>query len=230
MPVYELSEELLFPPPELAQDDGLLAIGGDLSLRRLLMAYQMGIFPWYMDYHPILWWSPDPRLVLFPEEFVLSRSMRQTIDRKIFEITFDTAFADVMINCAGVERRDSDDTWINDDMLEAYTGLHELGFAHSVESWSEGQLVGGLYGVALGGAFFGESMFTLKSNASKAAIAVLVDKLIDWGFIFIDCQVTTQHLKSLGAREIPRREFLTLLRLALEFQGQPGKWSHNIIQ
>ncbi|KWT81173.1 leucyl/phenylalanyl-tRNA--protein transferase [Candidatus Magnetominusculus xianensis] len=226
MPVFELSEELLFPPPELAEDDGLLAIGGDLSLERLIVAYQMGIFPWYMDYHPILWWSPDPRLVLFPCEFVLSRSMRQTINKKLFEITFDRAFVDVMLNCAEVKRRDCNGTWINEDMLAAYTALHEQGFAHSVESWSEGRLVGGLYGVALGGAFFGESMFALKSNASKAAVAALVNKLDDWGFLFIDCQVVTQHLLSLGAREIPRRDFMALLRAALKLPTRAVKWSY----
>ncbi|MBF0456793.1 MAG: leucyl/phenylalanyl-tRNA--protein transferase [Nitrospirae bacterium] len=224
MPVFVLSEDLLFPPPELAEDDGLLAIGGDLSQERILMAYQMGIFPWYMEAHPILWWSPDPRLVLFPNEFRLSRSMRQTINRNVFGITFDRAFTDVMINCARVKRNDCDGTWINEDMLEAYTGLHEAGFAHSVESWSEGRLVGGLYGVALGRAFFGESMFALKSNASKAAVAALVERLLQSGFMFIDCQVVTQHLKSLGAREIPRSEFKALLRAALKLPVQAGKW------
>lgn len=225
MPVFVLSEDLLFPPPELAEDDGLLAIGGDLSHERILMAYQMGIFPWYMEEHPILWWSPDPRLVLFPNEFILSRSMRQTINRDIYSITFDRAFTDVMINCASAKRREGDGTWINEDMLDAYTGLHEAGFAHSVESWSEGRLVGGLYGVALGRAFFGESMFALKSNASKVAVAALVDRLLQSGFMFIDCQVVTQHLKSLGAREIPRTEFMALLRAALKLPAQAGKWS-----
>ncbi|MBF0488324.1 MAG: leucyl/phenylalanyl-tRNA--protein transferase [Nitrospirae bacterium] len=224
MPVFALSEDLLFPPPELAEDDGLLAIGGDLSRERILKAYTMGIFPWYMEEHPILWWSPDPRLVLFPDEFIISRSMRQTINRNIFDITFDRAFVDVMRNCANAKRKDGDGTWINDDMLKAYTGLYEIGYAHSVESWSGDQLVGGLYGVALGGAFFGESMFALRPNASKAALAALVNKLIEWGFMFIDCQVVTQHLKSLGAREISRIDFKVLLERALKLPAHHGKW------
>ncbi|MBF0320754.1 MAG: leucyl/phenylalanyl-tRNA--protein transferase [Nitrospirae bacterium] len=225
MPVFELSDDLLFPPPELAEDDGLLAIGGDLSRERLLKAYRLGIFPWYMKEHPILWWSPDPRLVLFLNEFKLSRSMRQIINRNIFEITFDQAFTDVMKGCAGIKRKDGYGTWINDDMFEAYTGLHEAGCAHSVETWADGQLAGGLYGVALGRAFFGESMFALKANASKAAIAALVRRLIEWRFMFIDCQVVTPHLKTLGAREIPRREFMALLRAAIALPGHAGKWT-----
>ncbi|MCG6552668.1 MAG: leucyl/phenylalanyl-tRNA--protein transferase [Candidatus Magnetominusculus sp. LBB02] len=227
MPVFALSEELRFPPPELAEDDGLLAVGGDLSVERLLMAYRRGIFPWYMKEHPILWWSPDPRLVLFPEEFKLSRSMRQTINRGQFGITFDRAFVEVVELCAAVKRKDSNGTWITDDMLAAYAALHKAGYAHSVESWSDGQLAGGLYGVATGRAFFGESMFALKANASKAALAALVKQLGLWGFMFIDCQVVTQHLISLGAREISRREFMAMLRVALKMPAYTGQWSYE---
>jgi leucyl/phenylalanyl-tRNA--protein transferase len=226
MPVFELARRKVFPPPELAEKDGLLAVGGDLSRDRLLLAYSMGIFPWYSEDSPILWWAPDPRLVLFPEEFRLSRSLRQTIRKGTYRVTFDTAFPDVIRSCAGVRRRE-EGTWITDEMVEAYCGLHEAGIAHSVESWSDGELAGGLYGVALGRVFFGESMFTLKKDASKVAFERLVRRLIDRDFLLIDCQMTTRHLLSLGAREIPRSVFTRMLKQALEKPIPPGRWSSS---
>ncbi len=225
MAIFRLSEEIIFPPPELAEKDGLLAVGGDLSEERLLLAYSMGIFPWYSDGFPILWWSPDPRLVLLPGELRVSRSLRQTLKKGIYEVTMDTAFEDVIRACASVHRKKDGGTWITDEMLEAYAGLHRSGFAHSVESWEEQELAGGVYGVSLGGAFFGESMFTRKPDASKVAFVSLVRKLIDWGFALIDCQVKTQHLVNFGAREIPRAHFMKILKRALEVPGHHGKWS-----
>ncbi len=224
MPVFELTRRKVFPSPELAEDDGLLAVGGDLDGDRLLLAYSMGIFPWYSEDSPILWWSPDPRLVLFPEEFKVSRSLRQTIRKGVYCVTFDTSFSAVIGNCAEVRRKGGAGTWLTDEMKEAYCGLHEAGFAHSVESWSNGELAGGLYGVALGRVFFGESMFTVKKDASKVALEGLVRRLIEQGFLLIDCQMTTQHLLSLGAREIPRSEFLKMLKESLENPIQPGRW------
>ncbi|HAA04802.1 MAG TPA: leucyl/phenylalanyl-tRNA--protein transferase [Syntrophobacteraceae bacterium] len=216
MSVFLLAEALKFPPPELADSDGLLAVGGDLSPERLLMAYRMGIFPWYAEDTPILWWSPDPRLVLFPDELKISKSLRRVIARGGFRMTVDQVFREVIQRCAEA-RRDSDaGTWLVPEMIDAYCRLHELGYAHSVESWHQGSLVGGLYGIALGRVFYGESMFTLKTDASKVALVHLVRMLKDLRFELIDCQVTTSHLKSLGARELPRQEFLTALAAAIE--------------
>ncbi len=215
MPVFRLTEELIFPRPELAEEGGLLAVGGDLSEDRLLLAYSMGIFPWYADGPPVLWWSPDPRLVLIPDELKISRSLRQTINKGLFTIKMDTAFADVIRNCAEIRREGQQGTWITEEMIKAYIRLHHAGYAHSVESWQDGELVGGLYGLALGKAFFGESMFARKSGASKIALVTLAEHLRARGYSFIDCQVTTKHLKSLGAREIPRSEFLRMLKEAL---------------
>lgn len=224
VPVFELTEEIVFPPPDLAEDNGLIAIGGDLSVKRLLLAYTMGIFPWYSEGQPILWWSPDPRLVLFPQELKVSRSLRQTIRKNIYKVTMDKAFEEVVTLCASVHRKKDGGTWITGEMKEAYTELYRLGFAHSVESWREGELAGGLYGVALGRVFFGESMFSLATDASKVSFLVLVEELKKRDFEIIDCQVTTRHLMSLGAREIPRREFLSRIHSALENPGSPGKW------
>ncbi len=215
MPVFRLTEELVFPSPELAEEDGLLAVGGDLSQDRLLLAYSLGIFPWYSDNSPILWWSPDPRLVLIPRELKVSRSLRQTIRKGVFTVTMDNAFGEVIRNCAEVRRKGQQGTWITEEMISAYIHLHHAGFAHSVESWHCGELVGGLYGIALGKAFFGESMFAKKSSASKVALVTLVEHLSSLDFSFIDCQVTTEHLRSLGAREVPRRNFLQMLKKAL---------------
>lgn len=201
-----------FPAVELAlrEPDGLLAIGGDLSVSRLLAAYRHGIFPWYSEEQPILWWSPDPRSVLFPGELNISRSLRKTIKRGHYRVTFDTAFAEVMRQCAA-PRGDGLGTWITNEMQFAYRRFHQAGHAHSVEAWHGDQLVGGLYGVALGRIFFGESMFSLMSDASKVAFTTLVAHLRQWGFQLIDCQVETNHLNSLGACNIPRREFTRYL-------------------
>jgi len=224
MPVFRLPNDYIFPPPHLAEESGLLAVGGDLSKPRLLLAYSMGIFPWYSEGDPILWWSPDPRLVLFPDELRISRSLRQTIRRNIFRVTMDTAFEEVIGNCAATRRKNADGTWITDEMMEAYIYLHRTGYAHSVEAWADEKLAGGLYGVSLGSAFFGESMFTKTSNASKVAFIALVHQLAKWNFTFIDCQLTTPHLLSLGAREIPRTKFLAMLKSALLDPAKKGKW------
>lgn len=227
MPVFQLPDEIVFPSPDLAEEDGLLAVGGDLSEGRLLLAYSAGIFPWYSEGSPILWWSPDPRLVLMPGDLRVSRSLRQTIKKGAYKVTFDVAFNDVIRGCAGIRRKDEGGAWITDEMIEAYCRLHEKGFAHSVESWCGGELAGGIYGVALGGAFFGESMFSGKSDASKVAFVNLVERLIKWDFLFIDCQVRTSHLMSLGAREISRKGFMKLLRHALAKPGICGKWDQR---
>lgn len=224
MPIFRLTDEIAFPSPDLAEEDGLLAVGGDLSEKRLLLAYSMGIFPWYSEGWPILWWSPDPRLVLMPDDLIVSRSLRQTIKKKVFSVTMDEAFEDVIRSCAVVPRRKEEGTWITEEMLEAYIGLHKAGLAHSVESWCNGELAGGLYGISLGSAFFGESMFSRASNASKIALVALVGKLRDWRFSLVDCQVTTRHLLSLGAREVSRRSFLKMLRGALQMPTRRGKW------
>lgn len=223
MPVFELSEKLVFPPPELAEEDGLLAVGGDLSEERILLAYSLGIFPWYSDGSPILWWSPDPRLVLMPEELRISRSLRQTINKGIYRVTMDTVFPEVIANCA-----DRDEgTWLTDEMREAYISLHNSGYAHSIESWHNGKLAGGLYGIAFGAVFFGESMFAKKTDASKVAFVTVVQQLSKWGFKIIDCQVPTAHLKSLGAREIPRSEFTATLKRALTVPQKTGQWKQE---
>jgi len=227
MPVFQLSDENIFPPPELAEESGLLAVGGDLCEERLLLAYSMGIFPWYSSDDPILWWSPDPRLVLLPDDLKISRSLMQTINKGTFKVTMDTAFESVIKACATVHRKDDGETWITSDMIDAYISLHKSGYAHSVESWYDGELVGGLYGISLGSAFFGESMFTKKSNASKVAFAFLVQQLSKWDFTVIDCQITTAHLKSFGAIEISRSEFLEQLQSSLNIAGRKNRWKVN---
>ncbi|MEJ5365343.1 MAG: leucyl/phenylalanyl-tRNA--protein transferase [Desulfosoma sp.] len=223
MAIFSLNQELAFPPPELAEPDGLLAIGGDLSPRRLLLAYRLGIFPWYAPGTPILWWSPDPRLVLFPDELKISHSLRRVLKKGRFQVTFDAAFREVIEACALVRVGKGEETWLVPEMIEAYHRLHRLGAAHSVESWLDGTLVGGLYGVALGRVFFGESMFSLVSDASKVALVHLVERLKAFDFAFIDCQVTTAHLKRMGAREIPRSEFLKRLQGATR-RPTPAFW------
>jgi len=225
MPIFRLSDEIIFPPPELADESGILAVGGDLSEERLLLAYSMGIFPWYSEGDPILWWSPDPRLVLFPEEIKVSRSLKQTMKKETFKITMDTAFESVIRECASVHQENAGDTWITEEMIEAYIHLHHSGFAHSVESWFDDRLVGGLYGVSLGSAFFGESMYAKKSNASKVAFVRLIQQLMHWQFGLIDCQVATRHLKTFGAHDIPRTEFMTLLKRSLAEKTRRGKWT-----
>lgn len=225
MPVYQLIDNVIFPPPDHAEPTGLLAVGGDLSTERLLLAYRMGIFPWYSEGQPILWWSTDPRLILEPEEFHVSRSLRRTLNRKIFQVTFDRAFEEVIRACATVPRPGQNGTWIMEEMIAAYVRLHRVGLAHSAESWFEGKLVGGIYGVSLGGCFFGESMFFHKTDASKVALAGLVERLKVWRFDMIDAQMTTSHMISLGAKEIPRKVFLKRLQAALRHPTRQGSWS-----
>lgn len=226
MPVFRLSRDLIFPPPALSEPDGLLAVGGDLSVKRLLLAYSMGIFPWYSDDAPILWWSPDPRLVLFPAELHVPRSLRQTIRKEQFRVTFDTAFERVIRACAERHEDTKGDTWITDEMIDAYLRLHRAGYAHSVESWSaDGSLAGGLYGVSLGSVFFGESMFARVSDASKVAFVTLVERVRQEGCLMIDCQMTTHHLQRFGAREIPREVFLHILDEGLKNPTRSGSWN-----
>lgn len=208
-----LSNDIFFPPITLAlrSPNGLLAAGGDLSPPRLLEAYRRGIFPWFSEGEPILWWSPDPRMVLFPGEFKTSHSLRKTLRKGRYEVRTDSAFEQVMRACAA-PRADQAGTWIHKDMIAAYCELHRLGYAHSVEVWMDGQLVGGLYGMALGRMFYGESMFSFRTDASKIALAHLAAQLERWNFGMIDCQMNTRHLASLGAREIPRAEFIARLQ------------------
>lgn len=216
---------IVFPDPSEANEDGLLAAGGTLNADTLLHAYSKGIFPWYNEGSPILWWSPDPRMVLFPGEMKVSKSLQQIISSEKFICRFDSDFENVIDNCAKVPRNDQEGTWITEEMIKAYIVLHKSGFAHSVETYIEGKLVGGLYGVSLGGSFFGESMFHLKPDASKVALYHLVKNLLNWHFDLIDVQVPTKHLQSLGAREIPRKEFLLLLKSNLKKPTKKGKWS-----
>jgi leucyl/phenylalanyl-tRNA--protein transferase len=225
MPLFQLSEQVAFPPPQLSREDGLLALGGDLSVARLILAYSMGIFPWYSPGEPILWWSPDPRLVLYPENLVVNRSLRKTLNRGIYRVTMDQSFAEVISGCAIIKRANEEGTWIVDEMHKAYVALHNEGYAHSVEAWEGDELVGGLYGVSMGRAFFGESMFARKPDASKLCFAQLVRFLKEEGFHFIDCQVTTDHLLRFGAQEIHRSRFLCELSDALEGDDLVGSWS-----
>jgi leucyl/phenylalanyl-tRNA--protein transferase len=224
VPIFRLVEEPIFPPPDYADASGLLAVGGDLSSERLLEAYRLGIFPWYSDDQPILWWSPDPRLTLNLADFKISRSLGKTLRRGHFRVTLDRAFEQVIQSCAAVPREAQDGTWITQEMQEAYINLHGLGYAHSVETWLGDELAGGLYGVSLGKAFFGESMFHLRTDASKVALATLVEKLRGWGFDFIDSQMTTPHMLKLGAKEVPRRVFLKRLQSALRHPTKRGRW------
>ncbi len=215
---------LSFPHPNTASEDGILAWGGDLNPSRLLRAYQQGIFPWYSNNDPILWWSPNPRLIMELDDFKLSRSLRKSM--KQFTYRFDTQFEQVMKNCANIERTGQEGTWINDDIIEAYSVLHGQNIAHSVESYLDGQLVGGLYGLAIGKVFCGESMFAYKSDASKSAYAILIQHLKIWGYDFIDCQVPTEHLKSLGAKEVSREYFLKRLK-KVNMDNINKKWEIN---
>lgn len=214
-----------FPPVEQAErePDGLLAVGGDLSPDRLLAAYRHGIFPWYSDNQPILWWSPDPRTVLFPGEIKLSRSLRKTLRNRDYQFTFDQAFPRVIAGCA-MPQPGREETWITNEMQQAYIRLHQMGYAHSAEIWQQERLVGGLYGVAIGRAFFGESMFSLVRDASKIALVLLAQTLDKRGFGIIDCQVHTPHLVSMGAREINRKQFVELLDRFCQLPGYTGRW------
>lgn len=226
VPVFWLTDNsLYFPSPNLADDDGILAIGGDLSPQRLLLAYQMGIFPWFNPEDPIVWWSPDPRFVLFPEELKISKSMRPYFNHPRFELTLDQDFEAVIRNCQQARRRGQSGTWITDEMIAGYSKLNEMGYAHSIEVREEGVLVGGLYGIALGKCFFGESMFTKVSNASKFGFISLVKKLHKLGYWLIDCQQPTRHLASMGARSIPRKEFLAILEKNKKEPNDVSSWS-----
>ena len=215
-----------FPDVRYATDDGLLALGGDLKPERLLKAYSKGIFPWYNPGEPILWWTPNPRCVLFPDRFKPSRSLRKSIRNKGFSFTFDEVFEQVIDQCAQ-PRAEGQGSWITRDMREAYLALHRLGYAHSVETWHNGNLVGGLYGIAMGRVFFGESMFAHISDASKAALDNLVTHLLEMDFRLIDCQITSSHLLSLGAEEIPRSEFLSHLETGLATESKPTSWRQS---
>src|SRR5688572_6527234 len=224
MPVFRLDDRLVFPPVHLAED-GLLALGGDLRPERLLLGYTQGIFPWYAENLPILWHSPDPRMVMTTRDLIVQRSLRKAIKRQPYRITADTAFRAVLRGCAEVPRPGQTGTWLIPDMVDAYMKLHELGFAHSFEAWRGEELVGGLYGVSLGAAFFGESMFAKGPDASKVAFATAVERFREWGFHFVDCQVETEHLARFGAEHWPRRRFLTALVRALQEPTRRGPWT-----
>ena len=209
--MYRLTDALLFPSPEQASDEGIVAVGGDLKPERVMLAYRKGIFPWFESDDFLLWWSPDPRMVLFPDKVKISKSMRAVLRKKQFEVTFNKAFDDVVEACAKVKRFGQNGTWITPGLMEVYSTLHTQGHAHSVEVWEEGVLVGGLYGIDLGTVFSGESMFSKANNASKVALISLAKELKKNKYELIDCQVPTQHLASMGAESIPRSEFLTYL-------------------
>ena len=213
--MYFLTKELYFPPVSEASPEGILAVGGDLSSERLLLAYKNGIFPWFDDDEPILWWSPSERMVVNPREYKVAKSLRNIINRNIFRVTFNTAFEEVITNCQSIKRRGQKGTWITDSMLEAYLRLHQIGVAKSVEVWQDNQLVGGLYGVDLGKVFCGESMFSLVSNASKVAFVMLIQKLKDENYHLLDCQVHNNHLEKLGAFEISRENYIKILKSSL---------------
>jgi len=215
LPLYFLDDTLWFPDVENALEDGLLAVGGDLSIDRLLLAYHSGIFPWYNEDELPMWWSPDPRFILFPGELQVSKSMKQIIKKQEFEFKIDTNFEGVINNCRMARRKGDPGTWISDEIVTAYTQLHQLGYAHSAEAWQNGELVGGLYGIWLGNLFFGESMFSKKSNASKFAFISWVTYLREKGVVIIDCQVFTHHLQSLGACMISRSDFMEILNASI---------------
>ena len=224
MTLYALDDRMVFPPPIEADGDGLLAVGGDLSPERLLLAYESGIFPWPHEGLPLLWFSPDPRMVLEPHQVRLSRSLRARLRRGDLQVTFDQAFGEVMRGCGSTLRAHEEGTWITPAMVDAYTALHERGLAHSVEAWHEGRLAGGLYGVSLGGVFFGESMFSRVSDASKVALVTLAQQLAAWEFALVDCQMVTDHLASMGAVPWPRQRFLQVLKQAMAMPTRQGRW------
>ncbi|OHD10711.1 MAG: leucyl/phenylalanyl-tRNA--protein transferase [Spirochaetes bacterium GWB1_36_13] len=223
MPIFLLNKEIIFPPVHLATREGILAAGGDLSPERLLLAYQSGIFPWYSPDEPILWWSPDPRFLVFPDKIHMNKRTLRYLKNHSFKITFDYAFESVIENCS-LSRKKSSGTWITEEMKEAYLKLHLLGLAHSVEVWKEGNLIGGLYGVSIGKCFFGESMFHIEPNGSKIAFFTLVLKLKELGFLFIDSQVHTQHIENWGGETICRKEYLKILKNGISFDSIQGKW------
>lgn len=228
MPVFQLNQEIIFPAPELAEPDGLIAVGGDLSPERLLAAYRLGIFPWFGKGDPILWWTPSPRLVLYPEEFHISRRLARILRQNIFSLTADHAFKEVIMNCAAKRATKRTDTWITREMVDAYCLLHERGYAHSIECWQDGRLAGGVYGISLGRVFFGESMFSHRSNASKIALNGLARLAMHKGIALIDCQMRTDHLVSLGAREISRISFQQHLRTYIPELIPQNKWKLDL--
>lgn len=225
MPIYLLTDKLDFPPVEGAED-GIVAIGGDLSPERLLLAYKKGIFPWYSEEEPIIWHSPENRFVLMPDELHISKSMRRVLNSDGFNVTFDMDFPFVINQCADIDRKEQDGTWITKEMIKAYTELYYLGYAHSVEVWQEDKIVGGVYGVSIGKCFFAESMFHTASNASKLALIKLVEFLKKYNFLFLDAQVFTEHVATLGAQEIPRNKFMRLLNEGLQQESLIGKWTN----
>ena len=227
MPVYRLPESHLFPPPDHAEPGGLLAVGGDLHPRRVLMAYAQGIFPWYSEDDPILWFSPDPRFVVEPDALHVGRSLKKRIRRGDYEIRLDTAFSEVVRECRAAWRPGQSGTWITDDMEDTYNELHRMGFAHSAEAWRDGELVGGLYGVVIGRVFSGESMFAQASDASKVAFVWLVRQLARWNFDLIDCQIETEHLARFGAHPMPRTDFLDRLNAGLRHPRQTMPWQFD---
>jgi leucyl/phenylalanyl-tRNA--protein transferase len=226
MPVYLLNDSFDFPDVEAATKDGLLAVGGDLQPMRVLNAYSNGIFPWYSKEQPILWWSPDPRMVLFPEKLKMSKSLSQVIRSNRFEIRADSCFRQVIEACSNVQRQDQAGTWITMDLIEAFVRLHEMGYAHSFETYHKGRLVGGLYGLSLGGMFFGESMFHYESNASKVALFFLVEFMKKHNFDMIDAQQQTAHLRSLGASILKRTEFIGVVKKSLQKTTLKGNWGN----
>ncbi len=229
MPLFRLSERLDFPPAWLARSDGLLCLGGDLSAQRILLAYENGIFPWFSDNEPILWWSPDPRLVLFPDDIRISRSLKKKIRKNLFRITIDHAFEQTILSCARPRKKEPGGTWLVPEMIEAYIRLHHLGYAHSIETWRHGRLVGGLYGISMGGVFFGESMFSFEADASKTALVTLALYLQQWNFDLIDCQVTTSHLLSMGATEISRHDYLDRIHDSLGRKDIKPLWGPRTV-
>jgi leucyl/phenylalanyl-tRNA--protein transferase len=224
MAIYLLDHQPIFPNPDFADKSGIVAVGGDLSVPRLLEAYANGIFPWYSDEEPIIWWSPDPRCILFPEKIHVSRSMKKLFEKKIFSVTYDTYFEEVINECQRIDRFGNPGTWITDEMKQAYLALHYQGYAHSVEVWKNHQLAGGLYGISIGKCFFGESMFSRVSNASKFALIYLANTLMKANFHFIDCQIESVHLASLGAEKIKRKDFLKILRCYIQAPAIIGSW------
>ncbi|OYT16685.1 MAG: leucyl/phenylalanyl-tRNA--protein transferase [Bacteroidetes bacterium 4572_77] len=229
MPVYQLDkDDIGFPDPQLANEEGIIAVGGDLSVERLLEAYALGIFPWYDSSSPILWWSPNPRLLLKPQDFILRKSFKRVLKKQNFKVFFDRDFEKIIDYCGNISRNGETETWITPEMKSAYIQLHHLGWAHSVAVYEDQELVGGLYGVSLGKAFFGESMFFKKRDASKVALYYLCRELHQWGFHFIDAQVETNHMLSLGAQEIDRTLFLKYLETALAAPTCLGKWTQEI--
>lgn len=224
MNFFFLNEQLYFPPVEKADEHGILAIGGDLSIERLKLAYSSGIFPWFSENEPIVWWSPDPRFVLDPENLKVSKSMRPIFNQKKFRVSLDQDFRTVIEACGEMKRVGQSGTWITQDMIEAYCDLHQEGLAHSVEVWQDDEIVGGLYGVSLGKCFFGESMFSKVNNASKTGFIALVQKLASIDFKLIDCQVYTKHLASLGAEYVAREHFITKLRTYIKEENLKGNW------